>query len=156
MARSRARVSPTPAPERWADHALGELEREGHRPGGARTAVVELLDRQACCLSAQEIYDALRAEGRVVGIASVYRALDLLGQMRLVQRVDLGGAVARYEPAHPTGEHHHHVVCTGCGRVEAFEDPGLERAIAAAARALSHTVDEHEVVLRGHCADCGG
>ena len=97
--------------------------------------MIESLAAQDCCRSAQEIFDQLRDEGRAVGIASVYRVLDLLVSLGLVQRLDLGGGVARYEPAMPGGEHHHHVVCVDCGEVRPFEDPGLERALDAAADA---------------------
>ena len=80
---------------------------------------------QACCLTAQEVFDGLRAEGRVVGIASIYRALDLLARLGLVRRLDVGSA-SGYEPALPGGHHHHHVVCDRCGKVSSFEDQALE------------------------------
>lgn len=138
----------------WLRHALEGLRRAGFRSGGARRAVVDFLDGQDCCLSAQEIFDGIRARGGKAGMASVYRALDTLAELGLVQRVDLGDGVARFEPAWPGGEHHHHVVCDGCGRVEAFSDAPLERALGRVAGRLGFAVDAHEVVLRGACADC--
>jgi Fur family ferric uptake transcriptional regulator len=137
----------------WAEHATAELRSAGHRSGGARAAVIDLVAAQDCCLTAQEVFDGLRADGRVVGIASVYRALDLLARLGLVRRVDMGAA-SGYEPALPGGHHHHHVVCDRCGKVSAFEDPALERAIERLAARLKHSVAEHEVVLRGDCPDC--
>jgi Fur family ferric uptake transcriptional regulator len=138
---------------KWAAHARRELKQAGHRSGGARTAVLDLIARQDCCLTAQEIFDALRADGRDVGIASVYRALELLTRMGLVRRVELAEA-GGYEAALPGGEHHHHVVCERCGKVSAFEDVALERAIDRLAGRLEYDVDEHDVVLRGACDDC--
>jgi Fur family ferric uptake transcriptional regulator len=138
----------------WTTHALDALDDAGYRSGGARRAVVDLLGRQNCCLSAQEIFDRLRAARRPVGIASVYRALDTLADLRLVKRIDAGDGVARYERARPGGDHHHHLVCRDCGKVEAFSDPRLERAIGRVAGGLGYAVDEHEVVLTGACADC--
>jgi Fur family transcriptional regulator, ferric uptake regulator len=137
----------------WAEHAREELSRAGHRSGGARTAVLDLIARQDCCLTAQEIFDALRADGRDAGIASVYRALELLTRMGLLRRVELTEA-AGYEPALPGGEHHHHVVCERCGKVSAFEDDALERAIDRLAGRLDFEVGGHDVVLRGACEDC--
>jgi Fur family transcriptional regulator, ferric uptake regulator len=141
----------------WAAHALAELRRLGHRSGGARAAVIELIGRQHCCLTAQEIFDALRAEGRDVGIASVYRTLELLTRASLVRRVELAEA-AGYERAEKGGDHHHHLVCERCGKVSAFEDEGLERALerleGRLAGRLEYAVGGHEVVLRGACADC--
>jgi len=133
---------------------LAALEHGGRRRSAARTAVIELLGRQPCCLTAQEIFDQLRAGGRRVGIASVYRTLEQLSRDGYVQRVDVGAGTARFEPHHSGGEHHHHLVCADCGKVEAFEDPELERALHKVEGATGYSV-AHDVVLRGVCDDCG-
>lgn len=138
----------------WTKDALQALDAAGYRRGGARRAVVELLGRQNCCLSAQEIFDDLRRARRPVGIASVYRALEALVDLRLVKRVDAGDGISRFEPAPADGDHHHHLVCRDCGKVEAFTDPRLERTIDRIAGGLGYSVEEHEVVLTGACADC--
>jgi Fur family ferric uptake transcriptional regulator len=137
----------------WKEHAEGVLRSEGHRGGGARAAVIELLATQDCCLTAQEIFDDLRARGRKAGIASVYRALELLSRLGLVRRLEIGVS-ACYEPERPSGEHHHHVVCERCGKVSAFEDRALEEAIERLARRHRYAVGVHEVTLRGSCPDC--
>ena len=138
----------------WREDTEAALRERGFRAGGARAAVLDLLSRQDCCASAREIHETLRASGRSVGIASVYRVLELLSELRLVQRVDVGDGVVRFEPAPPGGNHHHHVVCDDCGKVEPFSDPSLERAIAGASERLAYSVAAHEVVLRGECDDC--
>ena len=138
----------------WSEDALGALRSDGFRRGGARQAIIELLGRQPCCLSAIEIFDTLRAEGTQVGIASVYRVLDLLVERRLVQRVDVGGGHVRYEPVHKSGEHHHHVVCDDCGKIGAFSDAELERALREVEGRIGYSIAAHEVVLHGECADC--
>ena len=140
--------------ESWSELALRVLGEGGRRPGGARRAVVGLLSRQDCCLSAQEIAERLREEGDRVGTASVYRALDLLHRAGLVQRVELGDGGARYEALIPGGDHHHHVVCDRCGRITPFEDGALERAIDRLGARLRHRVSGHEIVLRGECPRC--
>jgi Fur family ferric uptake transcriptional regulator len=112
-----------------------------------------LLSRQSCCLTAQQIHDALREGKRRVGLASVYRALELLTALGLVHRVDVDGTAA-FEPADPAGHHHHHLVCSSCGRVDTFEDPELEQAIERLSARGGWNVDEHDVVLRGACASC--
>ena len=55
--------------------------------------------------------------------------LELLTSEGFVQRIDLGSGVSRYEPVRSSGDHHHHLVCDSCGKVEAFEDRALEQAI---------------------------
>lgn len=143
----------TVAPD-WRAHTQDALREAGFRAGGARAAVIDLLAVQDCCASAQEIHETLRGSGRSVGIASVYRVLEVLSELRLLQRVDVGDGVARFEPALADGDHHHHVVCDDCGKVEPFSDPSLETAIASASKRLGYNVDAHEVVLRGECGDC--
>ena len=143
-----------PAQAAWGEHARDELRRVGARTGGARDAVIGYLAEQDCCVSAQELFDGLRAGGRRVGIASVYRVLDQLAELRLVHRVDLGHGVARFEPAQPGGEHHHHLVCGDCGKVDTFDDAELERAVRRVAGSHGYELNEHEVVLRGSCTDC--
>jgi Fur family transcriptional regulator, ferric uptake regulator len=139
----------------WTAYTMARVAAAGHRSGGARRAVIESLADQDCCRSAQEIFDDLRSQGRRVGVASVYRVVDLLVNLGLVQRLDLGGGVARYEPALPSGKHHHHIVCVACGDVRPFEDPRLERALeVASASSDDIAVDAHDVVLKGHCASC--
>ncbi len=140
----------------WESSAREALSEAGHRAGGAREAVVSLLARQSCCLSAQEISDELRESGRDVGIASIYRALDLLGELGLVQRVEIGDGGARFEPVVPGGEHHHHAVCDTCGRVTAFEDERLEEQLERLAGRLRHSMSGHDIVIHGDCARCAG
>ena len=135
----------------WTEHAHAELGRAGHRRGGARTAVVEVLSRHSCARTALEIDDELRAENRRIGRASVYRALEQLDGLGLVSKVEVGHGTARYEPVRPGGHHHHHLVCDDCGNVLPFEDPELEKSIDALSRRLDFDVAEHEVVLHGSC-----
>ena len=138
----------------WESSARERLSEAGHRTGGAREAVVEVLGRQSCCLSAQEISDRLREAGNDVGIASIYRALELLHELGLVQRVEFGEGGARFEPLVPGGEHHHHAVCEKCGRVTAFEDERLERQLERLAGRLRHSMRGHDIVIRGDCGRC--
>lgn len=139
----------------WARHAEAAMADAGLRSGGARRAVVGVLAQQDCCLSAAEIHDALEAApGPTPGRASVYRALDTLADLHLVHRVDLGGQVAKYEPAHPDGEHHHHAVCRTCGAVTPIEDAALEAALHQLADRLAFQVDAHDITLHGYCARC--
>ena len=138
----------------WAETTSAALRSRGHRNGGARSAVIELLGRQPCCLTAQEIFDRLRGEGRSVGIASIYRSLEQLTRDGFVQRIDIGAGTSRFEPIHSDGHHHHHLVCDDCGKVEAFADDELERALRKVEGRTGYSVAGHDVVLRGACADC--
>jgi Fur family ferric uptake transcriptional regulator len=138
----------------WSDHVRAVLARAGLKRGGARERIIEVLAREPCALSAVEIEDSLRAQGRPTGRASVYRVLDLLVDYGLVERVAVGHGVTRFERIQPSGEHHHHLVCEQCGRLVAFDDPGLERAIHRLSQRLGVRVQSHDVLLRGACERC--
>jgi len=140
--------------ERWPELALEALSRQGRRSGEAKRAVIELLAGQQCCLSAQAIGERIRAGGKRVGTATVYRTLDLLSAEGLVQRVEVGGGGSRYEAVVPGGAHHHHAVCERCGALTPFEDAGLEQAIARLGERLGHRIGGHDVLLRGECRSC--
>ncbi len=139
----------------WVSDAEAKLVTAGRKRGGARRAVLELLGGETCALSALEIEDALRgSQGRPVSRASVYRILDELEQLRLVQRVEIGQAMVRYERVCGQDEHHHHLVCDECGVVIPFSDPALEQAITNLSERVPLVVSEHEIVLHGSCQNC--
>ena len=141
----------TPDHRTWSERALRELSEAGFRSGGGRRQVVELLSEEDCALTALEIDKRLPPVGR----ATVYRALEQLEGLGLIQRVDVKGDAAGFERVDPGGHHHHHIVCEQCGRVIAFEDDRLEQAILALAERPDFKVSSHEVTLRGECASCG-
>ncbi len=138
----------------WAQVAEARLRERGLKASSPRAAVLESIGRQECVVSAQDIANDLRRRRHKVGIATVYRTLEVLEELRLVQRLDLGGESARFEPALPDGHHHHHFVCRRCGEAIPFEDPALERAIESLGERLAASVDEHDVILKGRCPDC--
>lgn len=155
MTESASRVASPPHAAEWIELAERRMQEEGHRSSLPRASVLELIARQDCVLTVQEIVDQLRAAERPVGIATVYRTLELLETLKLIQRLDVGGGSTRYEAALPGGaHHHHHLVCDRCGRVTPFEDEELERAINQLAGRLDYSVGEHDVILKGSCPAC--
>jgi Fur family ferric uptake transcriptional regulator len=142
------------ADQTWAEHALATLQEAGLRRGGARVAVVEALAGHDCAVTALELDDELRRRRPRVGRASVYRALEQLEELGLVQRFEATRGTASYERVSPSGDHHHHAICRRCGRMQPFEDPALERAIDGASDRVDFEISEHDVILRGLCASC--
>jgi Fur family ferric uptake transcriptional regulator len=133
----------------WAEQATRRLDEAGFRSGGSRRQVIELLGGERCALTALEIDRRLESVGR----ATVYRTLEQLERLHLVQRVEIGGDAAGYERLDPEA-HHHHLVCEDCGRLSPFASEELEEAIDAVGRRSNFAVAAHDVVLRGTCADC--
>jgi Fur family ferric uptake transcriptional regulator len=147
-------MASTPQRSSWAEQAAQALSDAGYRRGGARRAILELLDEQPCALSAVEIHQELASRNREVSRASIYRVMEELEAIGLLQRVEVGRGVVRYEPARGGSGHHHHLVCDRCGRISPFSDAGLERAIRRVSGTLPLQVSEHEVVIHGACATC--
>ncbi|HEY1246913.1 MAG TPA: Fur family transcriptional regulator, partial [Hyphomicrobiaceae bacterium] len=133
---------------------LVTLGEAGYRRGGARAAVVEALARHDCAVTALELEEELRGRKIPIARASIYRALELLEGLRLVQRFEAARGIASYERVDPSGHHHHHAICRRCGRMEPFEDRPLERAIRQVSEQVPFEIAEHDVVLRGLCKRC--
>lgn len=128
---------------------MSRLSEAGYRSGAARRKVVELLATEPCAVTALDADRRLPSVGR----ASIYRTLEQLEQLHLVQRVEVGGGAAGYERLDPD-EHHHHLLCERCGTLSPFADSTLEQAIEAVSRAAEFDVAAHDVVLRGTCSSC--
>lgn len=135
----------------WAETAMRRLDEAGYRSGAARREVIELLAAEQCAVTALEIDRRLDSVGR----ASVYRTLEQLDRLHLVQQVSIGGDAAGYERVDPE-LHHHHLVCESCGRLSPFVSEALEEAIERAGRDADFEVAAHDVVLRGTCTNCAG
>jgi Fur family ferric uptake transcriptional regulator len=133
----------------WRKEAIGRLEQEGYRSGESRRRVVEFLASERCAVTALEIDRRLDSVGR----ASIYRTLEQLEQLHLIQRVEIGGDAAGFERIDPD-LHHHHLVCEACGALSPFSSEELEEAIAAISRQSDFQVAAHDVVLRGTCLAC--
>jgi Fur family transcriptional regulator, ferric uptake regulator len=134
----------------WTAQAEKRLDEAGFRSGGSRRRVIDLLGGERCALTALEIDRRLDSVGR----ATVYRTLEQLERLHLVQRVEIGGDAAGYERLDPEA-HHHHLVCEDCGRLTPFASEALEEAIDAVGRGSDFTIAAHDVVLRGKCGSCG-
>ncbi|HVX32099.1 MAG TPA: Fur family transcriptional regulator [Solirubrobacterales bacterium] len=138
----------------WEARALEALHGAGYRRGGARAAVIEALAGHDCAVTALDLEEELRDRDVAVGRASVYRALEQLEGLGLVQRIEVCRGTAGFERTDPTGHHHHHAICRDCGRMVPFEDSSLEQALEQVAGTMSFDVTEHDVVLRGRCDRC--
>jgi Fur family transcriptional regulator, ferric uptake regulator len=91
-----------------------------------------------------------------VSRAGIYRILDELEGLGLVQRVATGGTMVRFERSRDGQAHHHHLVCEDCGVVQPFSDQSLQETIEELSERVPLAVAEHEIVLRGGCAAWAG
>ena len=129
---------------------LRQLSERGFRETGARRAIVEtVLDRDGQ-FTARELHEQLRPRG--VGRATVFRALDLLVELGVLNRLHTDERCSAYIVC--ADQHHHHLVCERCGAVQEISDARIERAVRAMAVDSGFRTREHHVEIVGVCAAC--
>ena len=126
------------------------MDRAGHRLTGPRREVAELVAARRGHFTAGELVDDARERG--IGRATVFRSLDLFASLGLVERVDLPGGEHAYVACEPA--HHHHAICTTCGRSFDVDDAGLADVLARIAARSGFQVTNHRLELFGRCAAC--
>jgi Fur family ferric uptake transcriptional regulator len=104
-------------------------------------------------LSVEEIRTQLAQDGAAVGLATIYRTLELLEQSGLVRAHDFGQGYRRFEPS-PSQGSHYHLVCTRCGQVVEFQHERLERMLPIIADEHGFQPERHRLELYGTCQAC--
>ena len=135
-----------------AEQWLSQLHSNGYRLTDARRAVVETVARSKYALTPIQVYDAARKRYRALGLVSVYRTLEKLEELRLVQRVHQPEGCQAFIAA---GQGHQHLLlCQRCGRVTFFEGDDLNRLIGSLSARTGYQIREHWLQLFGLCAQC--
>jgi Fur family transcriptional regulator, ferric uptake regulator len=137
---------------------------EGLRFTEARRVILDILSKSSQHLSAEDIYFTVRGINPSVGFATVYRTLDVLTKMGLVQKFDFGDGKARYELIEVSRKdaHHHHLVCTKCTKIINYTDfveeekeliKKIEQELAKKHR---FDIKNHIIHFYGLCENCKG
>ncbi|MBE5968533.1 MAG: transcriptional repressor [Lachnospiraceae bacterium] len=137
------------------------LKQNGLKVTNQRIAILEVLNsRPGEHLTAEEIYDLVRVKYPDIGLATVYRTIQMLSELNLIDKLNLDDGYVRYEisknDAEETGHHHHHLICLDCGNIYTFQDDLLETLEKRIKDTLGFDVVDHEVKLYGHCKKCRG
>lgn len=128
------------------------LETAGYRLTEPRRAVLELIGGRNGHFTAADLVEAARSRRLNIGRATIFRALELLLDLGLVERLDLPSGEHAYVACEPA--HHHHVVCSSCGRSAEIDDAGLRAVVDDVARRTGYLVDTHRLELFGTCPAC--
>ncbi|MEZ0241544.1 MAG: Fur family transcriptional regulator [Chloroflexota bacterium] len=131
---------------------LAALERSDYRMTEPRRTVAALVADQPGHFAAADLVEAATARDLDVGRATIFRTLDVMLELGLVERLDLPSGEHAYVACEPS--HHHHVICSACGRSEDIDDGGLRPIVRDIARRTGYRVDAHRLELFGLCPDC--
>lgn len=135
------------------------LREKGLKVTTQRLAVLTVLSQKPDShLTAEEIYDLVKLENPEIGLATVYRTIQLLLELKIIDRIHLDDGYVRYELGHvfedEDGHHHHHLICVKCGRVSSFQGDLLEEFEKRMEEQTGFQIQDHDVKLYGYCADC--
>src|SRR5258706_2457486 len=129
------------ATELW----LTQLQENGYRLTGARRAVVETVQKSRRALTPLEVYDMARKKYRALGLVSVYRTLEKLEELHIIQRVHQPQGCQAFVTA--SQGHEHLMLCQNCGQVTFFEGDDLEALIKSISKKSGYQIREHWLQL---------
>ena len=128
------------------------LDGAGYRLTEPRRSLAALIATRDGHFTAGDLIDEARARHLGVGRATVFRTLEVLEALGAVERLDLPSGDHAYVVCERA--HHHHVVCSRCGRTNEIDDAGLRVVVSEVARRTGYRVDDHRLELFGMCPAC--
>lgn len=134
-----------------------EIRNAGLKVTMPRVKILDVLEKAGGRhVSAEDVYKLLLESGEEIGLATVYRVLTQFESAGLVTRHHFENGLSVFELNR--GEHHDHIVCVHCGKVEEFYDETIERRQQEIAAEKGFTVEDHALTIYGHCTnpDCKG
>ena len=136
-----------------ANKIAGMLRQKGYRLTPQRHAVLKAIAASQDSLTPAEIYERVRKIHPAIGLVTVYRVINLLTELQLICQISAGGYSKSYLMRRPIG-HHHHLVCSQCGRVKDFSDCDLSDLEHRIAEETRFEIDGHLLELYGRCPSC--
>lgn len=132
------------------------LKGKGLKVTTQRKIILEVLASQPDQhFTAEQIYELVKEKCPDIGLATVYRTIQLLSELDLIDKLNLDDGYARYEISKTNEQHHHHhLICLECGNVYKFEDDLLDTLESKIYDTLGFQVMNHEVKLYGYCKNC--
>ena len=132
---------------------IEELKNTGLKATLPRLKILEIFQTGGQRhMTAEDVFRVLLNEHSDIGLATVYRVLTQFEQAGILERSHFESGKAVYELNE--GKHHDHLICTGCGKVEEFYDPEIERRQQMIAQDKGWILQDHAMSLYGLCADC--
>jgi Fur family ferric uptake transcriptional regulator len=136
-----------------ANKIAGILRKHGYKLTPQRRAFLKVIASQHDHLSPEGIYEKAEQEYPSIGRVTIYRTLDLLDKLSLICRVHSSDGCNKYMMRRPT-EHHHHLICSGCGMATDFTDCDLSSLEQRLSAKTGFEVEGHLLELYGRCGPC--
>ncbi len=134
------------------------LREKGLKVTSQRLMVLNILSTHGDeHLTVEEIYDLAKEESPEIGLATIYRTVQVLLELHVIEKVTFDDGFARYElngEETGSGHRHHHAICTQCGKVYSLETDLLDTLEKQVFESLGFEVTDHEVKLYGLCSAC--
>jgi len=131
---------------------IDALDRAGHRVTEPRRAVATLIADRAGHFTAADLVVDARARRLGIGRATIFRSLELFTELSVVERLELPTGEHAYVPCEPI--HHHHVICSRCGRTAEVGDCGMTAVATEVGRRTGYRIETHRLELFGLCPAC--
>jgi Fur family ferric uptake transcriptional regulator len=133
-----------------------QLHKASYKLTPQREATVRvLLENEADHLSAEDVYLKVKDKAPEIGLATVYRTLELLAELKVVDKINFGDGVARFDLRKEGAKHfHHHMVCMECGAVDEIEEDLLEDVERRVEKEFNFKILDHRLTFHGICHRC--
>lgn len=105
-------------------------------------------------LSAEDVYQIVKHSHPEIGLATIYRTLDLLAELQILKKINFGDGRSRYEFCEDEDHHHHHLICLECDQVTEFEDDLLESLETIIKKRNGFKIVDHQLKFYGYCKEC--
>jgi Fur family ferric uptake transcriptional regulator len=133
-----------------------QLQSQGYKLTPQREATVRvLLENEEDHLSAEDVFMLVKSKAPEIGLATVYRTLELLSEMHVVEKMNFGDGVARYDLRTDSNKHHHHhLICVQCGSMSEIMEDWLLPLEERLEKEYGFTVLDHRLDFQGICVKC--
>lgn len=133
-----------------------QLHSSSYKLTPQREATVRvLLEHEEDHLSAEDVYLLVKEKAPEIGLATVYRTLELLTELKVVDKINFGDGVSRYDLRKEGATHfHHHLVCIECGSVEEIQEDLLEDVEKIVEERWNFIIKDHRLTFHGVCRNC--
>lgn len=139
------------------DDICRELKKKEYKLTPQRLTILQVfMDNAGGHISAEELYSLVKKENPEIGLATVYRTLDLLAELGILMKMDFGDGKARFELCDNELHHHHHLICLSCGKVEEFDMDLLESLEDSISCKTGFKIVDHRLKFYGYCRKCQG